>query len=265
MKIVVCVKQVPDTTDVKIDPKKGTLMREGVAAILNPFDMYAVEEALRLKEKHGGEIYAITMGPPQAIEALRECISMGIDEAILVSDRAFAGSDTWATSYTIAHAIKALGNVDIVICGKQASDGDTAQVGPGVAEFLGVPFVAFVKKVESLDLQNRRIRVQRMMETGYDIIEMSFPGVITVVKEINEPRLPSIRGKMRSRKYEPRVWGPNDIKADPKHLGLDASPTRVIHIFNPEIRRQGEMIEGETADEKVDTLYAKLKETGVVI
>lgn len=265
MKIVVCVKQVPDTTEVKIDPTTGTLMREGVPAIVNPFDLYAVEEALRLKEQFGGTTYAITMGPPQAAEALRECISMGIDEAILVSDRAFAGADTWATSYTLAHAIKTIGDVDLVICGKQAIDGDTAQVGPGVAEFLGVPFVAFVKKIEMIDPENRRIRVHRMMESGYDVIESPLPALITVVKEINEPRVPSIRGKLRAKKYEPQVWKPDDIGADRSQIGLDGSPTRVIHIFTPEIRRQGEILDGDSPDEIVDKLYQKLKESGVVI
>jgi electron transfer flavoprotein beta subunit len=264
MNIVVLVKQVPDTTDVKIDPERGTLMREGVEAIVNPFDMYAVEEAIRLKERFGGKTWVMTMGPPQATEALRECISMGIDDAILVSDRAFAGSDTWATSYTLAHSIKALGDVDIVVCGKQAIDGDTAQVGPGVAEFLGVPFVAFVKKVEDIDLENKRMRVERMMETGYDVIESPMPALITVVKEINEPRVPSIRGKLKAKRYDPPVWSPDDIKADTKQIGLDGSPTHVIKVFTPEIRRKGEIIEAETSKEKVEILHQKLKETGII-
>lgn len=265
MKIVVCIKQVPDTTEVKIDPKTGTLMREGVPAIVNPFDLYAVEEALRLKEKFGGETIAITMGPPQAKEALRECIAMGIDEAVLICDRAFAGADTLATSYSLAHAIKKIGGVDLVICGKQAIDGDTAQVGPGIAELLGVPFVAFVRKIADINLAEKRMRVERLMETGYDVIELPLPALITVVKEINEPRVPSIRGKMRAKKYEPQRWTPADIGADSKRIGLDGSPTRVIHIFTPEIRRQGEILNGETTDEVVDKLYKKLQEAGVIL
>ncbi len=265
MKIVVCVKQVPETTEASIDPKTGTMKREGVPAILNPFDLYAVEEALRVKEKHGGTTYALTMGPPQAKDALLECISMGIDEAILVSDRAFAGSDTWATSYTLAHAVKTMGEVDLVICGKQAIDGDTAQVGPGVAEFLGIPFVAFVKHIKEIDLEKNVMHVERLMESGHDVVEIPLPALITVVKEINEPRVPSLRGKMRAKKYEPQVWTPADIKADPKQIGLDGSPTRVIHIFTPEIRRQGEIIEGEGIDDVVETLIAKLKQSGVVL
>ncbi len=265
MKIVVCIKQVPDTTEVKIDPKTGTLMREGVPAIVNPFDLYAVEEALRLKEKFGGETIAITMGPPQAKEALRECIAMGIDEAVLICDRAFAGADTLATSYSLAHAIKKIGGVDLVICGKQAIDGDTAQVGPGIAELLGVPFVAFVRKIADINLAEKRMRVERLMETGYDVIELPLPALITVVKEINEPRVPSIRGKMRAKKYEPQRWTPADIEADPKRIGLDGSPTRVIHIFTPEIRRQGEILSGETTEEVVDKLYKKLQEAGVIL
>ncbi|MBU3911185.1 MAG: electron transfer flavoprotein subunit beta/FixA family protein, partial [Candidatus Omnitrophica bacterium] len=199
MNIIVCIKQVPDTADVRIDPETNTLVRAGVACIINPFDMYAIEEGLRLKDKFGGKVTVITMGPPQADEALREAISLGADETILVSDKAFAGSDTWATSYTLARAIHKIGDYDLIICGKQAIDGDTAQVGPGISAHLEIPQITYVKKIEELSL-NSVIRAERMTEEGFEIIESPLPCLITVVKEINEPRLPSLKGKMRARK-----------------------------------------------------------------
>jgi electron transfer flavoprotein beta subunit len=261
MNLIVCIKQVPETTEVKINPDTGTLMREGVPAIVNPFDLYAVEEALRLREKYSGKVTVITMGPPQAKSALLETISMGADDAILVSDRAFAGADTLATSYTLAGAIKHIGDFDAIICGKQAIDGDTAQVGPGIAECLDIPFVAFVKKIEHV--QNQSMRVQRMMEEGYDTIDLPLPAVLTVVKEINEPRVPSLRGKMRAKKYEPQLWTADKIEVKQERLGLDGSPTQVIKVFTPEMRRAGEKWQGEP-DELADKLYEKLKEAKIV-
>ena len=257
MHFVVCIKQVPDTNDVKIDPKTNTLMRDGVASIINPFDMYAIEEAIRLKEKHGGKITALTMGPPQAEAALRESISMGVDEAILVSDRAFAGSDTYATSYTLAMALRKIGDATLVICGKQASDGDTAQVGPGMATHLDMAQVTYVRKIEELD--DSRIVAERMLESGYEVVESELPCLLTVVKEINEPRLPSLKGKMKARKAEITSWNAADIDADPEMLGLDGSPTKVVKIFTPERHADGEMLEGEP-NEVVEQLVGKLKD-----
>ena len=246
MNIIVCIKQVPDTTNVRIDPETNTLVRSGVQSIVNPFDMYAIEEAIRLKEKFGGMITVITMGPPQAEEALREAISLGADEAVLVSDRAFAGSDTWATSYTLSKAVQKIGKFDLVICGKQAIDGDTAQVGPGVAAFLDIPQITFVKKIE--DIKDSFIRAERMTEEGYDIIESPLPCLITVVKEINEPRLPSLKGKMRAKKIEIKKLEAKDLDADPDSLGLKGSPTKVVKIFTPSPRKGGQMLEGEAKD-----------------
>ena len=179
MNIVVCIKQVPDTTDVRIDPATNTLIREGVPSIINPFDMYAIEEALRLREKLGGKVTVISMGPPQVIDALREAISMGVDDAVLLSDRAFAGADTWATSYTLSMGIRKMGGADVILCGKQAIDGDTAQVGPGVAEFLDIPQVTYVKKIEQID--DKKARVWRMTEEGYEVVDTSLPAMFTVV------------------------------------------------------------------------------------
>jgi len=243
MHFVVCIKQVPDTHDVKINPETNTLMREGVEAIINPFDMYAIEEALRLRDSMGGTVTALTMGPPQAESALREAIAMGVNEGILVSDRAFAGSDTWATSYTLSKALEKIGDYSVILFGKQASDGDTAQVGPGVATHLDLPQITYVRKVE--EIEETRIVAERLLESGYEAIESPLPCILTVVKEINEPRLPSLKGKMAARKAEIVTWGAADIEADPDKLGLDGSPTKVVKIFTPPAREGGEMLEGE--------------------
>lgn len=226
MNIVVCIKQVPDTTNVKIDPKTNTLMREGVESIVNPFDMYAIEESLRLRERLGGKVTALSMGPPQAQAALREAISMGVDAGILLSDRAFAGSDTWATSYALSMAIRKIGDVGVILCGKQASDGDTAQVGPGIATHLKLPQITYVRKVEEIDATH--VTAERLLEYGYEVVESSLPCVLTVVKEINEPRLPSLKGKMAARKAEIPTWSAADIGADPEKVGLKGSPTKVV-------------------------------------
>ncbi len=259
MHIVVCIKQVPDTTDVRIDPKTNTLMREGVQSIVNPFDTYAIEEALRLRERVGGTVTAISMGPPQAEAVIREAIAMGANAGILISDRAFAGSDTWATSYTLAMAIRKLEPAaDLVICGKQASDGDTAQVGPGIATHLDLPQITYVRKVE--EIGEGRIVAERLLETGFEVIESSLPCLLTVVKEINEPRLPSLKGKMAARKAEVPVWKAADLGADPAKLGLDGSPTKVVKIFTPPPRSGGQILTGEPAD-VVKQLADALQET----
>ena len=246
MNIIVCIKQVPNTTDVKIDPVKNTLIREGVESVINPFDTYAIEEAVRLKERFGGKVTVITMGPPQAESALREAISLGCDEGILVSDRKFAGSDTWATSYTLSCAIKKIGAFDIILCGKQASDGDTAQVGPGISTHLDIPQVTYVKKIE--EIKDNKAKVERMMEEGYDVVETPVPCLFTVVKEINTPRLPSLKGLMRSKSAKIIQWTAADINAEPNNIGLDGSPTRVVKIFTPPPRKGGQMLKGDTAE-----------------
>ncbi|MFA6078333.1 MAG: electron transfer flavoprotein subunit beta/FixA family protein [Candidatus Omnitrophota bacterium] len=246
MNIVVCIKQVPNTTDVRIDPVTNTLIREGVESIINPFDAYAIEEGVQLKERFGGKVTVVTMGPPQAENALKEAISLGCDEAILVSDRKFAGSDTWATSYTLSCAIRKLGSFDVIICGKQASDGDTAQVGPGISTHLDIPQVTYVKKVE--EISQNKAKVERMTEEGYDVVETPLPCLLTVVKEINTPRLPSLKGMMRAKSAKIIKWNAEDIDADPKSIGLEGSPTRVVKIFTPPQRKGGEMITGDTAE-----------------
>lgn len=261
MNIVVCIKQVPGTTQVKINPETGTLIRDGVEAVVNPFDEYAIEEALRIRERAGGVVKVITMGPPQAENALKSAIAMGADEGYLVSDRAFAGSDTWATSYALSSAIKTLGKVDLIICGKQAVDGDTAQVGPGVAEMLGVPFVAWVRKVNEITDSN--IKVERMMEEGSDIIEMPLPGLITVVKEINTPRMASLKGKMKAKSAKFTTITASMMDVDMKKLGLKGSPTQVLRSFVPERKTGGEKITGETPV-LVDKITSAILDLGVV-
>ena len=259
MNIVVCIKQVPDTTDIKIDPTTNTLIREGVESIINPFDLYAIEEAVRLKEAHGGTVTAITMGPPQAENALREAVSLGVDNIILLSDRKFAGADTWATSLTLSAAIKKLGNVDLMFFGQQAIDGDTAQVGPGVAAHLDIEQVCFISKVLKID--GKKIEVERLMEDGYDTLATEMPVAITVVKEVNTPRLPSLRGKKNAKSAELVVWNAEILALDEKLIGLNGSPTQVVKIFSPQLQKDGEKHE-VSADEAVEIIYRRLKEIG---
>ncbi|RJO64450.1 MAG: electron transfer flavoprotein subunit beta/FixA family protein [Candidatus Omnitrophota bacterium] len=258
MNIIVCIKQVPETTEVRINPETNTLIREGVKSIVNPFDMYAIEEGVRLKEKNTGKVTVITMGPPQAEAVLREAISMGADEGILICDRAFAGSDTWATSYTLSAAIKKLGAFDVILCGKQASDGDTAQVGPGISTHLDVPQVTYVKKIE--EVKGQSMRVERMMEEGYEIIETPLPALLTVVKEINEPRLPSLKGMMRAKQSKITVWSQKELNLDSQKIGLCGSPTQVVKIFTPPQRAGGQMLKGEVP-EIVSQLAEIVKDT----
>ncbi len=263
MKFIVCIKQVPDTTEIRVDPETNTLIREGVPAIVNPFDLYAVEEALILKEKLGGEVIAVSMGPPQAEEALREAISMGVDKAILISDRKFAGSDTWATSITLAAAIRKIGDYDIIFTGKQAADGDTAQVGPGVAEFLDIPQATFVRKIDELDPEKRVIRLQSMWEEGSEILEIPLPCLITTVKELNEPRLPSLRGKMTAKKALIPAWTFEDLDVEEKDIGLEGSPTHVVKVFPPPPREQGELYTDIEPDEAAKMIADKLHAKGL--
>lgn len=255
MNIVVCVKQVPGTNEVKINKETNTIIREGVEAIINPFDMYAVEEGLRLKDKTGGKVTVLSMGIPSVAELLKETIGLGVDDAVLLSDRAFAGADSLATSYALSMGIRKIGDYDLIICGKQATDGDTAQVGPSLAEKLGIPHTTYVRKIE--EIGDGFIRCQRMTEDGYEVIEMPLPAVITVVKEINEPRLPSIKGMMRAKKAVVNVWTADIINADKNLCGLKGSPTQVVRTFVPIHDVQSEMIEG-TSEEQAKILADKL-------
>lgn len=250
MKIVVCVKQVPGTHDASIDPETKRIKREGIKAVTNPFDTYAVEEAVKIKEKVGGEVIALTMGPPRADIVLRESISVGADSAVLLSDRAFGGSDTWATSYALAKAIDKIGDVDLVICGKQAIDGDTAQVGPGIAAHLDWAQAAFAMEVP--EVSEGSIKVKRMHEDGWDLCEVTLPAVMTVVKDINQPRVPTLKGRMAAQKLEIPTWTAEDIGAEPELIGLHGSPTRVVKT-NPPPPRDGETLKLDGSAEDVAT------------
>jgi electron transfer flavoprotein beta subunit len=246
---------VPDTAEVRINPETNTLIREGVPSIINPYDLHAIEAALQIREKVGGKVTVITMGPPQAEDALREAVSMGVDEVKLISDRAFAGSDTWATSYTLSKAIEKLG-FDVIFCGKQAIDGDTAQVGPEIAEFLNIPHIAYVKMVE--DISASSVKVHRLMDDGYDVVESSVPVLLTVVKEINTPRLPSLKGKMAAKKAVITKMDAQAIGAEEGNLGLKGSPTQVKNIFAPQLKVNRKTLEG-TLEQQVDALIEDLR------
>ena len=237
MNIIVSIKQVPDTTEMKIDPRTNTLIREGVKSIINPYDKNAIEQAIRLKEEHGGKVTVITMGPPQARNALKEAYGMGADEVILLSDKFFAGADTWATAYTLAKAILKIGNFDLLLFGMQAIDGDTAQVGPGVAEFLGLPQVAYVRKVRSFNKAKKELEVERKMEIGYEIIKVSMPCLLTVVKEINSPRNISLGRTIPAHNLEVPTLGAVDILAERAKIGLIGSPTKVVKIDVPKVEQ----------------------------
>lgn len=256
MNIIVCLKQVPGTTQVKINPETNSLVREGIENIINPFDTYALEEGIRLREKFEGKVTVMTMGPAQAEDALREAISLGADEAILLSDRVFAVADTWATAHTISKAAEKIADYDLIICGRQTIDGDTGQVGPELAEMLDIPFVAYVSNIEEIDGKN--LRVRRMVEEGHEIIETTLPAVITVAKEINVPRLPSLRGKMKAKSAPITTWTINDLDVSEEMVGLKGSSTQVIKVFFPERISQAEILEGDLAN-KVDTLIDRLK------
>jgi electron transfer flavoprotein beta subunit len=275
MNIVVCIKQVPETTTVRINPETNTLIREGVKSIVNPFDMYAVEEALRLKERYGGTVTAITMGPPQAMDALREAVEMGVDKACLVSDRAFAGADTLATAYTLACTIRSLGNgapgsadggvaglPDIILMGRQAIDGDTGQVGPGVAENLGIAHITDIRKID--EISDGRIVLERLIEEGYVRLATHLPVLLTVVKEINTPRFPTMKGKIAAKKMQIPVLKASDIGAVPERLGLSGSPTQVMKIFTPPKPSGGKRYTGDPK-QAVAALLADMEAEGVTI
>ncbi|QNB46734.1 electron transfer flavoprotein subunit beta [Thermanaerosceptrum fracticalcis] len=261
MNIVVCIKQVPDTTEVKTDPKTGTLIRDGVPSIINPEDKNALEAALVLKEQYGAKVIVLTMGPPQADDALKEALAMGADEAILISDRAFAGADTLATSTALGNAIRKIGNFSVIFCGRQAIDGDTAQVGPQLAEYLNIPQVTYVKDIQ---LFEGKVQVKRALEDGFEVIEAQLPVLLTVIKDLNEPRYPSIKGIVDAyRSKQTTVWSAADLGANLQEVGLKGSPTQVRRIFTPAPKGKGEMLQGQP-QEMICDLISRLKNKKVV-
>ncbi len=262
MKIIVCVKQVPDTNDIKINPETGTLIRDGVPSILNHDDANAIELALTIKDEiPDTEITVLTMGPPQAKEMLQECLAMGADDAILLSDRALGGSDTWATSNALAAGIKKIGDFDLILAGRQAIDGDTAQVGPQIAEKMDLPQVTYVKEFEMSD---GGAIVKRALEDGYEKLKIKFPCVLTAIKELNTPRYMSIPGILKAVKKDIAVWNADDIGVDKSVVGLKASPTNVFRSFTPKPKGKGISVEGDTPKDQVYYLLSDLKKKHII-
>lgn len=263
MRIIVLIKQVPDTTEIKINPKTGTLIREGVESIINPDDIHAIELAVKLKNDYGGKSVVISMGPTQAIDAISEAMGMGIDEGILLTDRNFAGADTWATSLTLGKAIRKIKKYDLIICGRQAIDGDTAQIGPQVAEFLNLPQLTYVRQIE--EINEERIIIQRALEDGYEKIESQLPALITVTGEINTPRYPRMDLLINACKEKAniQIWNAADLGVNVQDIGLAGSLTRVIRTFPPKTKREGEILKG-SKEEVVNQLLDRLNEKHLV-
>lgn len=262
MKIIVCVKQVPDTTEIKINPETGTLIRDGVPSILNPDDANALEQALQIKDDQPDtEVVVVTMGPQQAKELLQECIAMGADDAVLLSDRALGGSDTWATSNAISAGIRKIGNYDLIFAGRQAIDGDTAQVGPQIAEKLGITQVTYVKDFK---LEGDYVIVQRALEDGYETLKVKLPCLLTTIKELNEPRYMSIPGILKAGKHDIKVWNAKDINVDVTTVGLKASPTNVFKSFTSKPKGAGVVVKGDTPKELAENLVEALKAKHII-
>jgi electron transfer flavoprotein beta subunit len=259
MKIIVLVKQVPNTTEVKLDPKTGNLIREGIESIINPDDRHALEAAADLKEAVNGKVTVLSMGPVQTIDAVSEAMGMGADEGILLTDRAFAGADTWATSTTLGKAIETLGGFDLILCGRQAIDGDTAQIGPQVADYLKVPQVTYVIAIE--EIKDKSIVVRRRLDDGYEKVECGLPALLTVIGEMNTPRYPRVDRLIDAcREKAPiKIWNAADIGVQTREIGLEGSLTHVIKTFAPKLQRQTEILQGD-ARTAVNTLAGKLKE-----
>ncbi|MCB2353601.1 electron transfer flavoprotein subunit beta/FixA family protein [Clostridium estertheticum] len=261
MHILVCVKQVPDTTEIKMDPKTNTMDRSSAPTIINPFDAHAVEEAVKIKKEFGGKVSIISMGPPKAEEVIKKCIEMGADEGYLLTDRAFAGSDTLSTSYILAMGIKKvieIERIDLLLCGKQAIDGDTAQVGPGIACRLGMPQLTYVESIENFNLKKNVVVVHRKIDNGYEVVQSKLPCLITVEKDINELSFSPLPNMIKAARYKPITWAINDLGGDLSKLGLTGSPTSVQRVFSPKQRVGGELLKG-SEDEVVKTLVDKLK------
>jgi electron transfer flavoprotein beta subunit len=260
MNIVVCIKQVPKSDTVRFDKETGVLLRDGVESVMNPCDYNAIEAALQIKEYFGGTVTAITMGPPQAASVVREAMTMGVDNGAVLCDRAFAGADTLATSYTLVQGIKKIGNVDIVVCGKESVDGETGQVGPGIAARLGVPCMACAGEI---NLKGNSLLIRRLYEWGYDMVEIEPPVVITALSSLNRPRMPSLKRMIKMKDVDIPMWDASEIDADPGKIGLAGSPTKVADTFVPVLEADREMLQG-TPDEQADQLVKKLVETGIL-
>lgn len=262
MKIIVCIKQVPDTTEIRIDPVKGTLMRDGVPSILNPDDANALEAALQIKDEYPGTVVdVVTMGPQQASYALRECLAMGADDAYLLSSRAFGGADTCSTSTTLAYGIKKIGDYDFIFAGRQAIDGDTAQVGPQLAQRLGLPAATYVQNIR--EIRENSVILERQLEDGYEVLEIQRPCILTAVRELNRPRYMTVIGIEKAYEKEITVWDERDLDIRQQDCGHSASPTKVFRSFTPPPKGKGEMLAG-TVNEMAQSLVSKLMEKHVL-
>ena len=261
MNIIVCLKQVPDSAQVKVDPKTGTLIRAGVPSILNPYDHFALEQALAIKAKTGAKITCLSMGPAQAVAVLRLALALGADEGVLLCDRAFAGSDTWATSYALATAIKKIGAYDLIVCGQMAIDGDTAQTGPGIANHLRIPQVTFC---EQIDTNGAQVILKKLIEGGHQILEADMPLLVTMTMPADyAPKYPSFLAAHQAQEKPISTWTAADIGADPHKIGLEGSPTRVSRIFPPAAREKGQMFSGSST-ELADKLIEILKQESFI-
>ena len=265
MNIIIPIKQVPETSNVKMDEKTGTIIRKGIESIINPLDLYAIEVGIQLKEKYGGTVMVITMGPPSAEKALKEAIAMGCDDGILVSGREFAGSDTWATSHVLANAIKKMGHYDLILTGERATDGDTGQVGPGIASFLELSLATYTSRIVNIDSEN--IIVERLIEDGYETLKLPLPSLLTVVKEISYPRLPTLRGKQRAKKTVIPKWTNEKLQLKQENLGLNGSPTRVVKISHPKVVRKGKIFQAhneESINESIEQMIKFINEKNLL-
>jgi len=262
LKIIVLVKQVPNTSEVRLDPKTGSLIREGVASIMNPEDRHGVEAAVSLKERFGGRVTAVTMGPPQAVDVLTEAMGMGADEGVLLTDRNFAGADTWATAFTLARCLDKLQPFDLVIAGRQAIDGDTAQIGPQVAEGLGLPQVTYVRAME---IRDGRLIAERVLDDGYEKVETPLPALVTVLEALNRPRYPYIPALLAAcdPKAGIRVMNAADIGARADQIGLAGSFTNVVRTFSPKTSRECQALEG-SPDEMARAVVAAMRERNLI-
>ncbi len=265
MRILVAIKQVPETDNVKMDPVTGTMVREGVETIVNPLDLYAIELGIRLREQHGGRVSVFTMGPPAAEKALKEAIAMGCDDGVLLTDRAFSGADTWATSYTLSRAVGKMGEFDLILAGERATDGDTGQVGPCLAAWLGIPVATYVGAVEACD--GSSVTVRRLVEEGYQRVRLATPALLTVVKEVASPRLPTLRGKKAAKAAAIPAYGAAELGVDAARIGLKGSPTKVVRIFAPQVARRGTLVRASDeagVEAAVERLVGFLEERNLI-
>ncbi len=265
MKIIVCIKQVPETSNVKMDRITGTMIRDGVETIINPLDLYAIETALRLKEKHGGVVKVITMGPKNANKALKEAVAMGCDEPILISDAKFAGADTYATSYVLSEVIKRIEDFDLILTGERATDGDTGQVGPGIAAFLDISLGTYISSIEKINSEH--IITERLLEDSYEKISIKLPALLSIVKEISSPRLPTLGGKKRAKRINIPKYSRENLELKLENLGLKGSPTRVVKIETPKVLRKGKIFHiknPEQIEPAVDSLINFLKKKEIL-